>query len=412
MDSSIPGARWSPQGESPMKARSPATATIVTFAVSVLLAWVASPLVPSGAASGGGLGAGHDARWCRIRAPRSGDLSGLSDVTVLSGEAWAVGFRFDQSSMLVLVEHYDGSTWSLVPAPDPDPSIDRLDAVQALSATDIWAVGSQSLTTLVEHWNGEDWTVVPSANVPGEASFLRGLTVLSPRDAWAVGNSQTFDSASTKALVEHWDGRSWTLVPSPSPSETFTFLSDVTAISRRDIWAAGTYFDSGQWRTLIEHWDGRRWSVIRSPNVGSIDSTLEGIAAVSADEVWVVGYAATGGPSTRRPLVEQWDGRRWSIVPSPRVFAQLADITPSSGRRLFAAGYYELAPPGRALIEQWDGRRWTITTTGTPHHPMVGALFGIAYQDQRGDALAVGSAASPDGRLRTLAARPCPREAA
>ncbi len=42
-----------------------------------------------------------------------------------------------------------------------------LNAVSAVSPTDIWAVGSQSSGPLIENFNGTSWSVVPSPSVSG-----------------------------------------------------------------------------------------------------------------------------------------------------------------------------------------------------------------------------------------------------
>ena len=52
-----------------------------------------------------------------------------------------------------------------------------------------------------------------------------------------------------------------------------------------DAWAVGEYLDgSGPNRTLAEHWNGTSWSVVPSPN-----GYLYGVAAVTANDVWAVG---------------------------------------------------------------------------------------------------------------------------
>ena len=60
--------------------------------------------------------------------------------------------------------------WSVVPSPNGS-STSNLSAVAAVSANDIWAVGSSGnqmsgAQTLIEHWNGLSWSVVTSPN-PG-----------------------------------------------------------------------------------------------------------------------------------------------------------------------------------------------------------------------------------------------------
>src|SRR6476620_1083609 len=55
------------------------------------------------------------------------------------------------------------------------------------------------------------------------------------------------------------------------------------------------------------------WSVVTSPNIGS--DALYDVAAASADDVWAVGNESSGG--TFHPLIQHWNGTKWSIVPGP-----------------------------------------------------------------------------------------------
>ena len=49
----------------------------------------------------------------------------------------------------------------------PTVSGASLDAVTAVSPTDIWAVGSQTSGPLIENFNGTSWSVVTSPTVSG-----------------------------------------------------------------------------------------------------------------------------------------------------------------------------------------------------------------------------------------------------
>ena len=126
------------------------------------------------------------------------------------------------------------------------------------SARDAWAVGyyhtpgALGLKTLVEHWNGTAWTQVPSLN-PSPAPFTNRLIAVaatSPSNVWAVGDY--IGSArphATLTLVEHWNGTTWTQVPSPSPSPgpgRFNDLDGVAANSASNAWAVGEYVTSSQ----------------------------------------------------------------------------------------------------------------------------------------------------------------------
>ena len=125
--------------------------------------------------------------------------------------------------------------------------------------------------------------------VTGFGSFLRSVVALAPNNAWAVGGN----------LIEHFDGTSWSVVASPQAGNG-NDLFGVAAVSANDIWAVGSFVDpnTNVDRTLTLHWDGTSWSVIPSPNVTSTDSnstasdSLTGVTANSNGDVVAVGGAS------------------------------------------------------------------------------------------------------------------------
>src|SRR5262249_7387823 len=143
--------------------------------------------------------------------------------------------------------------------------------------------------TLTEHWNGTAWSVVPSPNVGAGHNYLNAVAAVAANDVWAVGNTLT-DSSNDSTLIEHWDGSSWTVVPCPNPGATFNSLGSTTALAANNIWAAGSSSDDGNnSQTLIVHWDGAAWSAVSSPNVGAGRNYLSDMAAVNANDIWAVG---------------------------------------------------------------------------------------------------------------------------
>src|SRR5436309_3023426 len=63
-----------------------------------------------------------------------------------------------------------------------------------------------------------EWNVVPSPNISRQ-NYLTGVAAVAPNDIWAVGYSSLSPYGGTeRTLIEHWDGTSWSIVPSPSPA--------------------------------------------------------------------------------------------------------------------------------------------------------------------------------------------------
>ena len=94
-------------------------------------------------------------------------------------------------------------------------------------------------------------------------------------------------------------------------------LNGIAAVSASDVWAVGFYIDGGD-NTLIEHWNGSSWKVVPSPNLGvqHVDVSLSSVAAVSASNVWAVDSYLDVSNNTNT-LSEHWNGSSWRVVPSP-----------------------------------------------------------------------------------------------
>ena len=133
-------------------------------------------------------------------------------------------------------------TWAI--ATSPNLTDQNFTAVTCVSASDCWAVGSYSdsnfiQNTLVEHWNGTTWSIVPSPNAgSGQGNALNGVTCTSTSNCWAVGVYQ--GASAQQTLIEQWNGSSWQIVSSLNSSTTLTnYLNAVTCSSATDCWEIG-----------------------------------------------------------------------------------------------------------------------------------------------------------------------------
>jgi hypothetical protein len=106
---------------------------------------------------------------------------------------------------------HSGSQMAFPPAADPRGG-GTFQGIAAISATDIWAVGS-GLGTLTDHWNGTKWSLVKSPSPGLEYNSLNGVAAISSNDAWAVGSySNNPQIPDTNTLIEHWNGTKWSVV--------------------------------------------------------------------------------------------------------------------------------------------------------------------------------------------------------
>ena len=145
--------------------------------------------------------------------------------------------------------------WSVVPSPS-DGDQGRLFAVAAVSANDVWAVGeSYELNpehTLIEHWDGSAWSIVPSPSV-GSMSVLKGVTAVASDDVWALGGSAQSGICPTDTLAEHWDGSTWSVVPTDPMPDSNEWFNGAAAVSSNDVWGVGIYEPLND-LTLTEHY--------------------------------------------------------------------------------------------------------------------------------------------------------------
>ncbi len=120
------------------------------------------------------------AHWVVVNSPNVG--TGSNSLASVTGNAandvTAVGSYFDSSSHEhTLIEHWDGSAWSVVPSQDPDPNLNRLSSVTSNKSGGYWAAGlsfNASYQTLIEQQAtaGASWTLVPVPSISGFPSLL------------------------------------------------------------------------------------------------------------------------------------------------------------------------------------------------------------------------------------------------
>ena len=313
--------------------------------------------------------AGHWARaadWEVVASPNGGrQANSLSSVAAAAdNDVWAVGWAFNAqlNAYHTLTEHWTGTRWSLVRSPNATNGYNLLNGVAVVAANDVWTVGQaangSTYSTLVEHWNGGTWTIVPSPNVVGNSNVLEAISVVSANDIWAVGFSSD-SNFNNRPLTIHWNGVTWSIVPSPSVNDDILF--GVDAVASNDVWAVGRSQEEA--RTLTLHWNGSAWSVVPSPNDSSEDNVLFGVAAVASNDVWAVGEACC-----HKTLAIHWDGAAWSVFPTPDFDPNatnqvLVGIVALSSDNIWTAGQYIVPLQGSAqftLTENWDGSNWNF----------------------------------------------------
>ncbi len=329
-------------------------------------------------------------------------LNGTFVASTAPLQVWFVGSvnnpNGPQSAKQTLIEVFDGTSTRIVPSPNTSLPVNELLGVSGTGPNDVWAVGSAddpavafSTVVIVMHWDGTSWKMVPSPNPGTGMNILRGVTALSPTDVLMVGEqtpkdqttctttkshgktittctTQTFKS---QTLVMRWNGSSIVPLTTPNPnSPNFNNeLFGVSASGTGNIVAVGF---SGNFGVFFEPLiirstdDGATWQVIPPvpPSSGVTGDTFESVVAIAPDQM--VGVGRTVGTSTF-PVLEKCSptgctkfGFRF-LSTDPVNQSSLHGVSGVSGN-YFAVGERQ----GLALILQWDGTRDTWIEVNEP----------------------------------------------
>ncbi|MEX2218326.1 MAG: hypothetical protein WD749_06155 [Phycisphaerales bacterium] len=294
----------------------------------------------------------NGAAWSLVSTPAipEAQKAQLDDIDAVSStDIWAVGWGINNNCGLcgwTVIQHWDGSSWTRAQSPNPGLA-NALYGVAAVSATDVWAVGDQWLSfsakvPLIVHYDGAAWT--PVAYPPIEYGQLDSVFALGANDVWAVGVAGVI-STGIRGLAFHWDGASWTEVPLPHEPGGYIWLRSISGVASNDVWAVGVYkYVNHNGHAIASartwHWDGTSWSRVPQSGVGGHDSRMYGVHAISSDDVWAVGG---GDPPLGSNLAFEyqtvhWDGVRWSRVENPNQAVLLA-VGGSSRSDVWAVGW-------------------------------------------------------------------------
>ncbi|TCO54826.1 hypothetical protein [Actinocrispum wychmicini] len=259
--------------------------------------------------------------------------------------------------------------WTQVAVPPPAGNNIILNSVDIRTNTDAWAAGTAFATAggstflPIYHWNGVSWSLLPTPPV-STVGALKSVNASSATDAWAVGFTGT-SSRVTNGVGLHWDGTAWT---SPANTGAVAKLNGVADLSATNAWAVGV---QGRFSpAAVQHWDGTTWSSVTIPHPTPQGSgqgeSLVAVSARTASDIWAIGsFSPETGPSQTFAL--HYDGTTWSLVPMPSsgdpqttfvlnsVAAVGANDVWAVGQRVAAGG-----TPVATLVEHWDGTQWTV----------------------------------------------------
>lgn len=301
-------------------------------------------------------------------------------------------------AMLVAVSAASARTWSVTTPPLPaSNAFGQFTGVSCTSASFCMVVGWAASTPsyvhdgIAEAWDGSAWALIPMPAVyQSVACTSAGSCVaVSPSDGSAI-----------------WDGSSWHAVPMPLPVPSgggSSTISSVACASPSSCTAAGTTSTDADLNAgtpafvsaLVERWNGSSWTVDRNlapagrgapvmvDGVPVTGSSLGGAACAPGGSCLVVGRLVTsdfvsGSPDphvqgtyfTAFPMAETFLAGEWMPQPaagtSPLTEDNYLDaVSCTTASACTAVGdtfdssnanttYY-----GTALIDRYDGTSWT-----------------------------------------------------
>jgi hypothetical protein len=295
------------------------------------------------------------------------DSSGASNV-------WAVGAVYPPTggNFHGLALRYDGSAWRTVSRAGL-PGNETLQGVDAVSATDVWAVGDHRsglsrYDTLAAHWNGTTWT--PESTPDGNSAGMNHLygVATAGSTVWAVGTYvDPSSSTNRRKLILQRAAGGWHVSAAPTVAR-YESLAAVDATGTADVWAVGSAtsdIQSAPLAPLALHWNGSGWAPMTVP--APTGTALTGVDARTPTDVWAVGSSsdATG----TQPYAAHFDGTAWRRVTTPALAGggSLADVVALSSSTVVAVGRSDGAP----LVLRWNGASWTRETTPAASNPFL-----------------------------------------
>jgi hypothetical protein len=243
-------------------------------------------------------------------------------------------------------------------------------AIAALAPDDVWTVGSA-----IQHFDGRNWSIftIPDGGSNVAISTLNGLAVVDSDTAWAVGYREE-DTGNRRPVivratcVNGGDACSWSEEPGPILNGAW-----LNGISKPDqnqrMWAVGSRYDPGtdKYVALIETWDGTSWTSVdlsscAACNPGSVTNELHSVWYSSQGDVWAAGEYRSTTASGSGSLMLHWSNNAWSrvVVPNPGVQESnsllgvgAAPGAPGAAVSVWAVGSYVpyQGAPSQTLVE-------------------------------------------------------------
>jgi hypothetical protein len=250
---------------------------------------------------------------------------------------------------------------------------------------------------------GRVWQVETTPNLAAKINELRSVSCLGRVFCMAIDTVGSAPSGpgSIRSVAEQRGLSGWSLVPLAGGAVNGRILGSVSCPALDACVAVGA-FASTRLRLvspLVERWNGARWTIQPTPPLPARSfGELTSVSCATTSSCLAVGvYSASPGSNTRA-LSEVWDGRSWRRqAPARSVGVDLLSVSCSSSTACTAVGFGGNRAFGLANILRWNGAHWAR------QHGAGTLTLGVSCPSARwcvAIGIAIGSLSSPKPGFR------------
>jgi hypothetical protein len=194
-------------------------------------------------------------------------------------------------------------------------------------------------------------------------SLFNGVSCATAQFCVGVGYTRATQQApNTTALLEQWDGTSWT--NQTIPSAAGAVLSAVSCPAQAYCLAVGGMTAAnGNMAPLAEAWNGTSWSVLAVPTRHAPNgSAFTGVDCVAANSCEVVGNFGFG-EGNQTVFAYGLNGQTWTFQKQINrgfgdfIFNSESSVSCSSATACTSAGFWQSGVTV-AVAQRWDGTSW------------------------------------------------------
>jgi hypothetical protein len=310
-----------------------------------------------------------------------------------------------------------GTAWQLVQVPKPaGASYGALSSVSCLSISNCYAVGAYSNGPvnhpLIEHWNGSAWSVLPTGIPASRSIALTLIKCTSATSCLALGN-EAVGNAAAPPLVDalygtRWNGSQWaptSLKGSPYGASR-AGLTSMSCASATACFAMGFATLNGEYLPVVERYANGVWSEIALPvPAGRRVAIWTAVSCSSATSCLAVGQLGPTGDS-QGVFAASWNGQRWKAAAAPPKIGSANSFNALSCRTATScvgvgdtlANPYQSPPYSLRLA----GGAWLKLPISLPKGSVGASLAAIVCRPS-GPCVAVGNAGTQNGPTTALA---------